>query len=66
MHCPTCHHTEHTVHRTSPAANGAIRRVRACAKCRGRWVTTELPEQELKRLRELDAALQPFIERKAA
>lgn len=66
MLCPTCAHTEHHVQRTTAAHNGAIRRVRACARCGHKWTTTELPEHELKRLLALDAAIQPFTEKKAA
>lgn len=65
MHCPTCHHTEHIVQRTAPQADGAIRRVRKCDRCGQRWTTTELAESELKRLLELDAALQPFLSKAA-
>jgi transcriptional regulator NrdR family protein len=66
MHCPTCNHTEHSVERTIPQPDGAIKRVRRCARCRGRWTTTELNHDRLQRLLTIEATLQPLFQEKTA
>lgn len=61
MLCPICQFPDHRVQRTFQRDKDIVR-VRVCERCRYRFTTFETAEEEVQRLRRLEAAAKEWSE----